>query len=627
MADNVVFNGTERQLNFNSGGLDGITGFQSGPALAALTGGGYIVAYAANAGGNNDIYYQRLNADGTVTGHTESTFLSGDQLAASVAGRADGGFVGVYQSSFVGAVNLRQIVLDDFAVGAIPTATAIDTSSSAAGTPAFNFFDPDVARLANGLFLVVYEAQENATGNFDIKFNTYNPTTGVAGTAAFLTTTGTVNEFDPEVAANASGNTALVVYVEDGPSGDDIKARLFNSTVGTFSPTTLTVADSPINDFDNPDVAALTDGRYVIVWEEQGTLVNGRIFDPAIGTFGPIFLVNGTTGDQNNPKVTALPGGRFVVVWEEGGAFAGDVETNAVLARRFSADGAPDGDVFLVNTSKVRNQGDPAIASQPDGRFQIAWEDSSRQNTTDLSDSGIKGQTLRLPDTAGVRGETTNGTAGADILRGYALHETFNAFGGDDIIFAGGGHDTVNGGSGFDVIRGENGDDLLRGGSGDDVVFGASGNDQLFGEAGDDRLFGDARDDRLFGGAGNDVQDGGTGNDMLDGGLGRDILKGGAGADRFDFNAIAESRRGEQHDTVFFSRSQRDKIDLRTIDADTDGTAGNQAFRFIGGAAFSGVDGQLRFSGGLLQGDTNGDRVADFEVRIVGALVAGDVLL
>jgi serralysin len=66
---------------------------------------------------------------------------------------------------------------------------------------------------------------------------------------------------------------------------------------------------------------------------------------------------------------------------------------------------------------------------------------------------------------------------------------------------------------------------------------------------------------------------------------------------------------------------------LRTIDADIDGTAGNQAFRFIGSAAFSGVDGQLRFAGGLLQGDTNGDRVADLEVRIVGALLAGDILL
>jgi hypothetical protein len=40
-----------------------------------------------------------------------------------------------------------------------------------------------------------------------------------------------------------------------------------------------------------------------------------------------------------------------------------------------------------------------------------------------------------------------------------------------------------------------------------------------------------------------------------------------------------------------------------------------------------GHDGELRFSGGLLQGDTNGDRVADFEVRIVGALLSGEVIL
>jgi serralysin len=63
------------------------------------------------------------------------------------------------------------------------------------------------------------------------------------------------------------------------------------------------------------------------------------------------------------------------------------------------------------------------------------------------------------------------------------------------------------------------------------------------------------------------------------------------------------------------------------IDADTDGTAGNQAFKFIGATAFSGVDGQLRFAGGILQGDTNGDRRADFEIKIVGALLAGDVIL
>jgi hypothetical protein len=114
---------------------------------------------------------------------------------------------------------------------------------------------------------------------------------------------------------------------------------------------------------------------------------------------------------------------------------------------------------------------------------------------------------------------------------------------------------------------------------------------------------------------------------VLTGGLGRDTLTGASGRDIFDFNLTIESGRGAQHDTVNFRRVDGDRLDLSTIDADIDGTAGNQAFTFIGSAAFSGVDGQLRFSRGLLQGDTNGDRIADIEVHIVGALLGGDIIL
>jgi hypothetical protein len=47
------------------------------------------------------------------------------------------------------------------------------------------------------------------------------------------------------------------------------------------------------------------------------------------------------------------------------------------------------------------------------------------------------------------------------------------------------------------------------------------------------------------------------------------------------------------------------------------------------GAAFSGAAGQLRFAGGILAGDVNGDGIADFEVKVTGAasLVAGDFVL
>lgn len=72
-------------------------------------------------------------------------------------------------------------------------------------------------------------------------------------------------------------------------------------------------------------------------------------------------------------------------------------------------------------------------------------------------------------------------------------------------------------------------------------------------------------------------------------------------------------------------------IDLTTIDANTL-VSGNQAFTYVGGSAFTAA-GQLRYAGGLLQGSTDSDTVAEFETQLVGApaLVVGgtgtDVLL
>jgi hypothetical protein len=60
---------------------------------------------------------------------------------------------------------------------------------------------------------------------------------------------------------------------------------------------------------------------------------------------------------------------------------------------------------------------------------------------------------------------------------------------------------------------------------------------------------------------------------------------------------------------------------LATIDANTL-VGGNQAFSFIGAAAFSGVAGQLRYStfGGnvLIDADVNGDSAADMQIFVAG---------
>jgi Ca2+-binding RTX toxin-like protein len=134
--------------------------------------------------------------------------------------------------------------------------------------------------------------------------------------------------------------------------------------------------------------------------------------------------------------------------------------------------------------------------------------------------------------------------------------------------------------------------------------------------------------DVLIGGSAQDYLFGYGGNDLIVGGGFMDVLAGGTGRDTFRFDRITDSRMSYRDTIKDFQRGQ-DKIDLSRIDADQDGTAGNQSFKFIGEKAFTGRDGELRFSGGTVYGDVNGDKVADFAIKVAGlkALSTADFIL
>ena len=177
------------------------------------------------------------------------------------------------------------------------------------------------------------------------------------------------------------------------------------------------------------------------------------------------------------------------------------------------------------------------------------------------------------------------------------------------------------------------GNDQLSGGSGDDDLIGGDGNDNLSGGSGSDYLEGDAGADILLGGAGRDFLYGDGGNDKVRGGAGTDDLYGGTGADRFvfddhEFGGMSRSTADYIGD---FNHSEGDRIDLHLVDAVAGGA--DNAFDFIGSHGFTGVAGQLRYflSDGdtFVQGDTNGDGLADFLIFLDGShsLVAGDFVL
>jgi Ca2+-binding RTX toxin-like protein len=155
------------------------------------------------------------------------------------------------------------------------------------------------------------------------------------------------------------------------------------------------------------------------------------------------------------------------------------------------------------------------------------------------------------------------------------------------------------------------------------TINGTSGNNTLNGSGASERIYGDA---------GNDIINGGDGDDVIVGGLGKDVMTGGAGRDQFVFETAGDSRTGGAvRDVIQDFTHGQDVIDLSAIDAKTN-VAGHDAFNWIGASNFSGAAGQLRYqvvgSYTVVYGDTNGDKVADFEIGLAGnhAMASSDFL-
>ena len=279
--------------------------------------------------------------------------------------------------------------------------------------------------------------------------------------------------------------------------------------------------------------------------------------------------------------------------------------------------------------------------------------------------------------------DVLTGNSGNNRLFGLEGNDTLNGGSGNDRLDGGTGSDTASyamatagvtvgvdflfgeffpgepqntGGAGIDTLlsienlTGSNFNDrLLMSGVDDDVTLnGGNGNDKLEsfysvvtmnGEAGDDFLSAGDAGGTLNGGTGNDHLIAGLGAYTLIGGDGNDLLEiveaspfgntvnGEAGADTvdlsssgtrviIDYNAVTDSPAGTGRDKILgFSAGMDDNlIDLSTIDANAL-VAGNQAFIF--GGSFTA--GHLRYVGGVLQGNTDGDAAAEFEIQLVGA--------
>jgi hypothetical protein len=238
--------------------------------------------------------------------------------------------------------------------------------------------NPDVAKADDGTFLMVWERVDLKAQLFDsdgaqlsspVTFAT--PESGSSGPLPGW----------PAVAHQVGGSFVVVWTVGNGaywPTvGLEIHAqRLANdgSLLGPSFPVSATPGAG--GERIHPDVAAATDGGFLVVW--QATEPEGDGF----GIFARRFTTDGTpasaetqinqyfTGDQRFPQVAGQADGSFVVTWTSDGQ---DGDAEGIFARTVSAAGLPTGPELPINSVAAGSQTQPAVASNGAGDFMVAW--------------------------------------------------------------------------------------------------------------------------------------------------------------------------------------------------------------------------------------------------------------
>ncbi|MFM9850004.1 MAG: calcium-binding protein, partial [Hyphomicrobiaceae bacterium] len=428
------------------------------------------------AGGNqDDIFVRVFESDGTSSQANEvvvNTQTNLDQTLPAITALQDGGFAVAWLDgqNFNGASSLpvRARVFDEDGDPVSATDFLVNETPEGGGQ-----FDPVITTLTDGRFVVCWR---------DVSFGNYR---------------------------------GQVFNADGSPSG------------GEFA-----VSSSMESNYA---ITALSGNRFAVAWDDgEDVVICIRNADGAAVT-GEVTLTG--VGVQNFPAVAALSDGRLVVVWQ----VPSDGSSGGIIARVFNADLTPSSDEFLVNATTLGTQTDPSVAALLDGSFVVTWEDQGdvRHQVFGVGrnvDGGEQADVLagnRFDDSlSGFGGaDSLSGGLGQDTLEGGAGNDNIVGNQDNDSINGGAGDDYAHGGAGSDTLIGEDGNDRLDGGVGADTINGGTGSDIIIANQDNDLLIGGAEGDYMHGGQNNDTLQGGAGNDVLLGGVGSDSIDGGTGHD------------------------------------------------------------------------------------------------
>ncbi|MCD2175782.1 VCBS domain-containing protein [Rhizobium sp. C4] len=374
---------------------------QFGPAVTALSNGGFVVTWIAHDYPGNfpdfsSIKAQIFDAGGMAVG---AEFLVNAQTntyreVPAITALTNGGFVITWQNDEQvfnrAATEIRAQI---FAADGSPVGKEFLVNSQTNDTQQA----PDITALTGGGFVITWHSYDGVEdqSEFGVKAQIFDAGGAPVGDEFLVNTRTDSNQTSPAITALSTGGFVVTWESHDGiddASDYEIRAQIFDANGAAVGAEHLVNTRTANGQFE-PDITALSNGGFVITWtsddhetDTSGYGIKAQIFDAHGNAVGSEFIVNNQmAGDQTKPAITALSNGGFVMAWESSDR-VDDTSGLGIKARLFDANGTPVGREFLVNTDTESSQRHPAIAALANGGFVITWQG------LDASASGVKAQ-------------------------------------------------------------------------------------------------------------------------------------------------------------------------------------------------------------------------------------------
>src|SRR5215203_1182175 len=245
---------------------------------------------------------------------------------------------------------------------------------------------PATADLAGGGYISVWDNQDNISGRIF-------ENSGAARTAEFtINTTLPGIQRDPEVVGLVGGR-AVAVWTDFGGVEPEVRAQMINSDGTLFGPEIIISEQAgPLTTAGfqtTPDVAALSDGGWVVTWQDNDPVGNDVLaqiynadgsFRSVAGGSDPGRIVIGGADNDILPTVAPTTGGFAVIYTEVVGA------NDQVRFQRYDLAGAPLGVEVLADSTGTTNR-ELDATGLANGGFAFVYTDNGQSAgaETDIS--------------------------------------------------------------------------------------------------------------------------------------------------------------------------------------------------------------------------------------------------